>query len=284
MFLELGKYTVLDVVKAVDFGFYLDGGPYGEILLPNNEIMEGVKVEVDAEIEVFIYHDNENRLIATTRTPLARADSFAYLHCKDVNKVGAFLDWGLMKQLFVPFREQTQRMEVGKAYVVYVYEDAETERLVASARTNRFVSKTPPEDLKVGDTVQILISKKTNLGFKAIINDDFSGLVYQSDVFKPLQVGQRTTAYIKTIREDGKIDLTLRKEGFSGVQDAAGIILHKLETAPNQTLLLTDKSSPEIIKQQLKMSKKTFKKAVGTLYKKGLIILDTDKIVLKTVD
>lgn len=284
MFLEIGKYTVLDVVKEVDFGFYLDGGPFGEILLPNNEIMVGVKVEVEGEIEVFIYHDNENRLIATTRTPLARADSFSYLKCKDVNKVGAFLDWGLMKQLFVPFREQIQRMEINKSYVVYVYEDEETERLVASARTNRFVSKMPPEDLKVGDHVPILISKRTDLGYKAIVSDDFLGLIYESDVFKPLSVGQRTMAYIKMIREDGKIDLSLRKEGFSGVQDAAGIILNKLENAADYTLLLTDKSSPDDIKSQLKMSKKTFKKAVGTLYKKGLITLESDKIVLKTVD
>ncbi len=281
MFLELGKYSVLDVVKEVDFGYYLDGGPYGEILLPNNEVMEDVKVEVEGEIEVFIYHDNENRLIATTRTPLAQAETFAYLHCKDVNQVGAFLDWGLMKQLFVPFREQIQKMEVGKAYVVYVYEDKDTERLVASARTNRYVNKTPPENLRTGEAVQVLISKQTDLGYKAIVDNDFSGLIYKSDVFKPLQVGQRTMAYIKGIREDGKVDLTLRKEGFSGVQDAAEIILIKLKSEPNQTLLLTDKSSPDEIKRQMKMSKKTFKKAVGTLYRKKLITLEQDRIVLK---
>jgi hypothetical protein len=280
MFPKIGEYCTLDVVKEVPFGFYLDGGPMGEILLPTNEVVEEVEVKVDEEVEVFIYNDNENRVIATTRKPLAIPGTFGYMQCKDVNEFGAFLDWGLMKQLFVPFIEQQKRMEVGLHYVVYVYLDEETERLVASARINRFVGKTEIKTKK-NEPIDILVTKKTDLGYKVIVNNAIWGLIFRSDAYRPLRIGQKTTGFVKTIREDGKVDVILRKAGLEGLNDAAEIILEKLEKADNKTLFLTDGSDPEAIRLTLNMSKKMFKKGVGMLYKNSLIELEIDRIILK---
>jgi hypothetical protein len=268
------------VVKEVPFGFYLDGGPMGEILLPTNEVVEEVEVIVEKEVEVFIYNDNENRVIATTRKPLAIPGTFGYMQCKDVNEFGAFLDWGLMKQLFVPFIEQQKRMEVGLHYVVYVYLDDETERLAASARINRFVGKTEIKTKK-NEPIDILVTKKTDLGYKVIVNNSIWGLIFRSDAYRPLRIGQKTTGFVKTIREDGKVDVILRKAGLEGLNDAAEIILEKLEKAENKTLFLTDGSDPEAIRLTLNMSKKMFKKGVGMLYKNNLIELEIDRIILK---
>jgi hypothetical protein len=280
MFPKIGGYCTLDVVKEVPFGFYLDGGPMGEILLPTNEVVEEVEVIVEKEVEVFIYNDNENRVIATTRKPLAIPGTFGYMQCKDVNEFGAFLDWGLMKQLFVPFIEQQKRMEVGLHYVVYVYLDDETERLAASARINRFVGKTEIKTKK-NEPIDILVTKKTDLGYKVIVNNSIWGLIFRSDAYRPLRIGQKTTGFVKTIREDGKVDVILRKAGLEGLNDAAEIILEKLEKAENKTLFLTDGSDPEAIRLTLNMSKKMFKKGVGMLYKNNLIELEIDRIILK---
>jgi predicted RNA-binding protein (virulence factor B family) len=280
MFPKIGEFCTLDVVKEVPFGYYLDGGPMGEILLPTNEVVEEVDVKVDEEVEVFIYNDNENRVIATTRKPLAIAGTFGYMQCKDVNEFGAFLDWGLMKQLFVPFIEQQKRMEVGLHYVVYVYVDEDTERLVASARINRYVGNTEIKTKK-NEPIDILVTKKTDLGYKVIVNNAIWGLIFRSDAYRPLRIGQKTTGFVKTIREDGKVDVILRKAGLEGLNDAAEIILEKLEKADNQTLFLTDSSDPEAIRLTLNMSKKMFKKGVGMLYKNGVIEIENDRIVLK---
>ncbi|MFT6936278.1 MAG: putative RNA-binding protein (virulence factor B family) [Saprospiraceae bacterium] len=280
MFPKIGEYCTLDVVKEVNFGFYLDGGPMGEILLPTNEVMDEIEVNVDTEQEVFIYNDNENRVIATTRKPLAIADTFGYMQCKDVNEYGAFLDWGLMKQLFVPFREQQKRMEVGRHYVVFVFVDEDTERMVASARINRFVGRKEIKTLK-NEEVDILVTKKTDLGYKVIVNNAIWGLIFRSDAYRPLRIGQKSTGFVKTIREDGKVDVILRKAGLDGLNDAAQIILAKLEKSDNKTLYLTDNSDPEAIRLTLNMSKKMFKKGVGMLYKGGIIELEMDRIFLK---
>jgi hypothetical protein len=202
------------------------------------------------------------------------------MQCKDVNEFGAFLDWGLMKQLFVPFIEQQKRMEVGLHYVVYVYLDDETERLVASARINRFVGKTEIKTKK-NEPIDILVTKKTDLGYKVIVNNSIWGLIFRSDAYRPLRIGQKTTGFVKTIREDGKVDVILRKAGLEGLNDAAEIILEKLEKAENKTLFLTDGSDPEAIRLTLNMSKKMFKKGVGMLYKNNLIELEIDRIILK---
>ncbi len=280
MFPKIGEYCTLDVVKEVSFGYYLDGGPFGEILLPTNEVRTEVEVVVGEELEVFIYNDNDNRIIATTRKPLVIVNSYGYLQCKDVNEYGAFLDWGLMKQMFVPFREQVIKMEVGRHYVVYVYIDQETERLVASARINRFVGKMPTH-IKAQEKVQALVTKRTDLGYKVIVNNSIWGLIYIEDAYRPLRVGQTVEAFVKTLREDGKVDLLLRKSGLDGLKSAADIILEKLENSDSKALFLTDNSDPEIIRQLLNMSKKMFKKGVGILYRQGLIELEIDRIRLK---
>lgn len=279
MFPKIGEYCVLDVVKEVAFGYYLDGGPFGEILLPTNEIVGDIEVVVEEEIEVFIYNDNDNRLIATTRKPLAKVGEFALLQCKDMNEYGAFLDWGLMKQLFVPFREQQKRMEVGKHYFVYVYVDEKTERLVASARVNRYVGK-KEINVKKGESVDIIVAKKTDLGYKVIVNNIAWGLIFRSDVYKQLKTGQKAKGFVKAIREDGKLDISLRKKGIDGLNDAAELILAKLQKSENGKLYLTDNSDPDKIRQMMNMSKKMFKRGVGILYKKGIIDLKKDFIVL----
>lgn len=279
MFPKIGEYCVLEVVKEVSFGYYLDGGPFGEILLPHNEVIENVEVTVDEDIEVFIYNDNENRLIATTRKPLAKVGEFANLQCKDVNQYGAFLDWGLMKQLFVPFREQLKRMEVGRHYLVYVYVDEETERLAASARVNRYVGKEPIKTEK-GEQVDLTVVKRTDLGYKVIVNNKAWGLIFRSDAYKTLNIGQQLKGYIKAVREDGKLDISLRKKGIDGLNDAAEIILNKLQKSENGRLYLTDNSKPDKIRQMMNMSKKMFKRGVGILYKKGVIDLKKEFIEL----
>lgn len=279
MFPKIGEFCTLDVVKEVSFGYYLDGGPFGEILLPQNEVMESVEVTVDEEIEVFIYNDNENRIIATTRKPLAKVGDFANLQCKDVNEYGAFLDWGLMKQLFVPFREQLKRMEVGRHYLVYVYVDEETERLAASARINRYIGKEPIYTKK-GEEVDLTVVKRTDLGYKVIVNNKAWGLVFRSDAYKVLNMGQKLKGYIKSIREDGKIDISLRKKGIDGLNDAAEIILSKLQKSEDGRLYLTDNSEPDKIRQMMNMSKKMFKRGVGILYKKNMIDLKREFIEL----
>jgi predicted RNA-binding protein (virulence factor B family) len=281
MFPKLGEYCTLDVVKEVTFGYYLDGGPFGEILLPQNEIMENIDVKVDEAVKVFIYNDNDNRIIATTKEPYAKVGEFANLQCKDVNKYGAFLDWGLMKQLFVPFREQMKRMEVGRHYLVYVYIDEETERLVASARINRYVGKEPIQ-VKKDEQVDIVVVKRTDLGYKVVVNNKAWGLIFRSDAYKVLNIGQQLIGYVKNVREDGKIDISLRRKGFDGINEAAEIILNKIQKSENGKLFLTDNSDPEKIRQMMNMSKKTFKRGVGILYKKGIIDLKKDYIELTT--
>ena len=244
MFPKLGEYCTLDVVQEVTFGYYLDGGPFGEILLPQNEIMENIDVKVDEAVKVFIYNDNDNRIIATTKEPYAKVGEFANLQCKDVNKYGAFLDWGLMKQLFVPFREQMKRMEVGRHYLVYVYIDEETERLVASARINRYVGKEPIQ-VKKDEQVDIVVVKRTDLGYKVVVNNKAWGLIFRSDAYKVLNIGQQLIGYVKNVREDGKIDISLRRKGFDGINEAAEIILNKIQKSENGKLFLTDNSDPK---------------------------------------
>lgn len=210
MSIKLGKYNTLEVVKEVAFGMYLDGGEEGEILLPSRYVPQDCKV--GAKLNVFIYLDNEERLVATTLTPLVQVGQFACLEVAWINQYGAFLNWGLMKDLFVPFREQKMKMQVGKKYVVHAHLDDESYRIVASAKVDRYLSKEKAA-YESGQEVDILIWQKTDLGFKAIINDEYSGLLYESEIFQPLHTGMRMKAYVKQVREDGKIDLLLQKRG-----------------------------------------------------------------------
>lgn len=276
MDIKLGKFNQLEVVKEVDFGVYLDGGDSGEILLPTRYVPEGCKP--GDLLNVFIYLDNEERLIATTLTPLAQVGQFAYLEVNWVNQYGAFLDWGLMKDLFVPFREQKMKMQVGRKYIVYVYIDEESYRIVASAKVDRYLSNQIAE-YQPGEEVNILIWQKTDLGFKAIIDNKFSGLLYDSEIFTPLYTGMQLKAFVKQVREDDKIDLMLQKPGFEKVDSFAEELLLYIREHGG-SIQYTDKSSADEIYDEFGVSKKTFKKGIGELYKKRLIVLGNSGISL----
>lgn len=276
MNIELGKFNTLEVVKQVDFGMYLDGGEQGEILLPNRYVPEDCKI--GDFLNVFLYLDIEERLIATTLTPLVQVGEFACLEVSWVNQFGAFLNWGLMKDLFVPFREQKMKMQVGKKFIIHAHIDEESYRIVASAKVDRYLSKEIPE-YKQGDEVEALIWQKTDLGYKAIVDNKFSGLIYESEVFHPVEIGERLKVYVKQVREDGKIDLMLQKPGMGGVEDFSQTLLQYI-TEHDGVISLNDKSPAEEIYEIFGVSKKTFKKAVGDLYKKHLIVLSGDSIRL----
>ncbi|WP_294537993.1 S1-like domain-containing RNA-binding protein [uncultured Bacteroides sp.] len=276
MSIKLGKFNQLEVVKKVDFGIYLDGGEEGEVLLPTRYVPEDCAV--GDILNVFLYLDMEERLIATTLVPYVQVGEFAYLEVAWVNQYGAFLNWGLMKDLFVPFREQKMKMQVGRKYMIHAHLDDESYRIVASAKVERYLSKEKPE-YAAGDEVDILVWQKTDLGFKAIIDNKYSGLLYENEIFTPLSAGMQLKAYVKQVREDGKVDLMLQKPGFAKVGDFSKTLLDYLREQGGR-IALTDKSPAEEIYEVFGVSKKTFKKGVGDLYKKRLISLQDDVIVL----
>ena len=267
---KIGKYNTLKVVKNVDFGAYLDGGDGVEILLPARYI--GEPLHPGDEIEVFIYKDNEGRLIATTEHPYAQVGEFAFLQVNDVNRMGAFLDWGLMKQLLVPFSEQTIKLSRGMVVPVYVYLDDASQRVVASAKIDHFLGNCVPR-YKVGDSVKALVYKHAEVGYKAIVDNLFHGMFYESELYRPLEIGEEVTAYVNRVREDGKIDLLLygRKDGR--VDSLAGTIRERLSNTQEGFLPLCDSSSPEEIRAVFSCSKKDFKKAIGSLYREHVISL-----------
>lgn len=274
--MELGKFNTLKVVKQVEFGIYLDGGVEGEILLPARYVPEGCKP--GDELRVFIYLDNEERLVATTLTPKIQVGEFAYLEVNWVNQHGAFLNWGLMKDLFVPFAEQKMKMQMGKSYIVHAHVDEESYRIMASAKVERYLAKEQPP-YKAGDEVHILIWQKTDLGFKAIVENQFAGLIYENEVFCPLHTGMELKAYVKQVRPDGKMDLTLQRSGQAHVVDFAQTLLNYIRQQGGTTTF-NDKSAAETIYDVFGVSKKTFKRAVGDLYKKRLIELTDTGIKL----
>ncbi len=276
MAIELGKFNHLEVVKKVDFGVYLDGEEAGEILLPTRYVPS--HCEIGDILNVFLYLDNEERLIATTLTPLVQVGEFAYLEVAWINQFGAFLNWGLMKDLFVPFSEQKMKMQVGNKYIIYAYLDEESYRIVASAKVERYLSKEMP-DYTPGQAVDILIWQKTDLGFKVIIENKFAGLIYDNEIFQKLFTGMKLKAYIKQVREDGKIDLIVQKMGMGNVNDFSKVLLEYIEDHGGN-IDINDKSDADVIYDTFGVSKKTFKKAVGDLYKKRLIIIDESGLTL----
>ena len=270
MNIKLGQTNTLRVVKQVPFGYYLDGGNiHGEILLPQNEV-DG-DVALNEEVKVFLYLDQEERLIATMRKPLAQVGDFAFLEVAWVNNFGAFLNWGLLKDLFVPFREQKMKMAKGQSYIVHIHLDEDSNRIMASAKVERYLDHGIPSYHR-GDEVDILVWQKTDLGFKVIIDNQWGGLLYDSQVFRELRTGDRTRAYINKVREDGKIDLTLTRQGQEGVADFSDILLAYLQENGGHCRL-GDKSPAEEISALFGVSKKVFKKAVGDLYKRRLIVI-----------
>jgi predicted RNA-binding protein (virulence factor B family) len=267
---EIGKYNTLKIVKDLDFGVYLDGGDDLEILLPARYVPRNVKP--GDEVEVFIYHDNEGRIIATTAKPLAIVGEFQWMECKSVNDMGAFLEWGLMKDLLVPFREQKMPMREGKWYLVYVHLDHVTKRIVASARVDKFLDNVPPV-YEFNQEVDLLVADETEIGYKVIINNLHWGLVYHNEIYRRLERGEHLKGYIKEVREDEKIDVSLTRLGYEKVEGIAGIILDALKVQ-NGFLSVHDKSPAEEIYSLFGCSKKSFKQAIGALYKKKLISIE----------
>lgn len=270
--MQLGKRNDMTVLREVDFGVYLDGGDLGDVLLPRRYVPQGCKV--GDVINVFLYLDQEERLIATTEHPLIEVGKIAYLEVKWVNQFGAFLDWGLMKDLFCPFREQKMRMVQGRSYIVYCYIDSLTHRIVATAKIEKFLSKERPP-YHHGDIVDILIQQKTELGFKAVVEGQYSGQIYQNELFRDMHTGDQMQAFVKNVREDGKIDLILQEHGKKHVMDFEDQLLQYIQEHDG-CCPFHDKSLAEDIYAEFQVSKKTFKKAVGGLYKKNLITIEED--------
>ncbi|NOQ81041.1 MAG: GntR family transcriptional regulator [Methylophaga sp.] len=273
---ELGKLNTLTVLKKLDFGIYLDGGGLDEILLPRRYVPEGCSV--GDQLEVFIYLDSEDMLIATTETPKAMVGECAFLKVIEVNRVGAFLDWGLPKDLLVPFGEQQKPMEVGQSYVVYLYIDPASERIAASTKLDKFLGDTSPY-YKEQQQVDLLICGRTDLGYKAVVDGGTIGLLFNSDVFKPITVGQTMKGYIKHIREDKKLDLCLQLVTREALDDLSEKILAFIKAEGGKTTM-TEKSPPDVISQQFGVSKSSYKKALGKLYKKRLIVIEKTYIAL----
>jgi len=273
--LKIGEYNHLRVIKEVDFGLYLDGYE-DEILLPKQYVKEGT--QVDDIIKVFIYRDSEDRIIATTLEPKATIDQFAFLEVKDVSKAGVFLEWGLMKDLLVPFGEQKGKMVVGKSYLVYVYLDPQTDRIVASARIEKFLPRETPE-FSVGEIVSVIPYEYTDMGINCLINNCKIGLLFKNQLITNVKLGQSIDVYISNIRADYKIDLSMKYQQDDKFQLLTDQVLAAIKSN-NGHLNLGDKSSPEAIYDQLKLSKKDFKRAIGALYKSKIIQIMPESVSL----
>jgi len=275
---EIGNYNTLKIIKILSFGAYLDGGNGLEIPLPTRYVPQDAKI--DDTVKVFIYHDNEGRLIATTAKPLAVAGEFQFMEVKSVNKTGAFLEWGLMKDLLVPFKEQKMPMKEGKWYLVYVHVDHVTKRIVASARIDKYLDNTIP-NYTFNQEVDLLVADETEIGYKVIINNTHWGLVYRNEIFQRLEKGDHLKGYIKEVREDEKIDVSLTPLGYQKVEGIASIILESLK-AQGGFIAVHDKSEPDLIYSLFRCSKKAFKQAIGSLYKQKLITIEPQGIKLVT--
>lgn len=267
--IKLGEYNQLIVLRETDFGFYLGDGIGNDILIPRK--WTNTNLAIDDEINVFVYLDHEERPIATTLVPKIILGEFNYLKAKDVSKVAAFMDWGLEKDLMVPFKNQPQNFEQDKWYCIYLYIDTETERLVGTAKINPFLNKETPT-YEIGDKVNILVCEDTDIGVNLIVDNKFRGLVYHSDIFNNIQRGDKTVGYIKKVRVDGKLDVTLEPIGLERFEVNAQKLLDYIKSNGGE-ISLTDKSDPELIYEKLQMSKKTFKAALGILYKAKKVIL-----------
>jgi hypothetical protein len=278
--IEIGKYNTLRIARFVDFGAYLTNDKVEnglEILLPGKYLDENNVV--GDEIEVFVYTDSEDRPIATTEIPFAQVGEFAYLQVVEVNRIGAFVDWGLVKNLLVPYSEQRAKMHPGGVYLVYIYLDATTNRVCASAKIDKYLGNAYA-DYKRGEKVEVLVYGRTPIGYQVIVDNKHKGMIYQNEVYREISIEERLTAYVKHVREDGKIDLTLTAPGTAGrITSLSETIIDLLRIG---ALTVTDKSTPDEIRDLLHCSKKDFKKTIGALYKEHQIVIEADgKIILK---
>ncbi|MDE6581968.1 MAG: GntR family transcriptional regulator [Duncaniella sp.] len=278
--IKIGKYNTLKVGRLVDFGAYLDGGDGTEVLLPAKYITEPLKP--GDEVRVFVYTDSDDRPVATTEHPYATAGEFAFLQVNDVNRYGAFLDWGLIaKELLVPFSEQRAKLARGMVVPVYVYLDDNTKRVVASCKIEKFIGNTIPY-YKRGFKVKALVYDRNEVGYKVIVDNLHHGIIYENELYKPLVIGSTVDAYVKHVRPDCKIDLLLHGGDDHRVDELAEAVLDRLAGEPGGYYPLTDSSSPEAIKAAFACSKKDFKKAIGSLYRRRLITIHDDGIKLVT--
>lgn len=277
--IQTGRINSLNVIKQVDFGIYLDGGEAGEILMPSRYVPAQCKV--GDMLDVFIYRDSDDRLIATMERPYAMVGEFALLKVVDETPAGAFLNWGLPKDLLVPFSEQKPRMEQGKSYIVRIYLDEESDRIVGSTRLDDFLYRESDDEFAIGEAVSMLITNKSELGYQVIIDNTHWGLLHHSEAARPLRRGQRLTGYVKNIRDDHRIDLCLHLQASEKTGDVAQMIMRDLKKH-NGFLPITDKSDPEEIRLHFGISKKMYKKAIGALYKRKEITIATDGIHLHT--
>ena len=271
---NIGQKNCLRIVKSVDFGVYLDGGEHGEILLPRRYLPE--TWAVGDKLDVFIYLDSEDQLIATTQRPRIMVGQCAYLKVKEVNDFGAFLDWGLSKDLLVPYSEQTTKMKEGNDYVVYCYLDEDSERIAATTKLHLYLDE-DGDDFELGQAVSLLICGRSDMGYKAVINNTHLGLVFKGDAFKPLKYGMKLDGFIKAVRNDGRIDLCLQLPGQEAKKDLADQVLDHLK-AQGGVSALTDKSPPEEIYKQFNVSKGSYKKVLGALYKRRMIVIEKGQI------
>jgi len=274
----VGRYNTLQVVKHTDFGLYLDGGADGEILLPNRYIPKDTPTEDEDWLNVFVYLDSEDKLIATTEKAKVQVGQFASLKVVEINSIGIFLDWGLPKDLLMPYSEEKRQMRAGEYCVVHVYLDRRTRRITATAKLDRYLDKTPA-NYRVGQQVDLLVVEQSPMGFKAIINNQHWGLIHKNEVFKFLRSGKQEKGYIKEIRDDGKIALSLQPIGEAAAGSLHEQILSKLKAADG-VLPVSDKSDPQVIADLFGVSKGNFKKAIGALYKSGQIVIHDNRIEL----
>ncbi|MGC4015608.1 MAG: S1-like domain-containing RNA-binding protein [Luteolibacter sp.] len=266
----IGERADLKVVREQPFGIFLDGGDLGEILLPRREMP--VKWAIGEPVDVFLYRDSEDRPVATLKEPKIKPGQFAYLEVLQITNVGAFLDWGLPKDLLVPFREQKDRLEIGKSYVVYCYVDEDTGRIVATRRLSRHLDQTKPP-YREGDEVDLLLYGKTELGYKAIVNGRHTGLLFANQVFRRLRAGERTKGYVALVRDDGKLDLSLEAPGRERISSLEAKILHELEGRGGWWEIHDDTPAEEI-HRALGVSKRAFKQATGALFRQRKIRIE----------
>jgi predicted RNA-binding protein (virulence factor B family) len=274
--IRLGEYNTLEILRETDPGLYLGDTQENVVLLPHRYKPENFNI--GDMLEVFVYLDYEERPVATTLTPHVLLNDFGYLHCSDVNEFGAFMDWGVQKQLFVPFKEQARPMKVGNWYIVYLSMDEQTNRLVGSSKTNKYLNN-DTVTLQKFDEIAIMVTHITDLGANVIVNGKHKGLIYINDIFEDIRTGDTMKAFVKSVRDDNKIDVVLQSPGYRSIEPNANFILEELKAAGG-FMPLHDKSEPQDIKNELGMSKKSFKKAIGTLYKDKQILIKADGIEL----
>ncbi|MDA3839176.1 MAG: S1-like domain-containing RNA-binding protein [Candidatus Delongbacteria bacterium] len=274
---EIGKINKLEAIRSSEVGMYLDGGLLGEILLPNSYLSDDIKV--GSEVEVFIYHDHKQRLTATTQKPKGVVDEYVFLKAVSVSSIGAFMDMGLQKDLYVPFTEQNEDFKEGNSYLIYILIDKMNDKIIGTSKVNKYL-ESEPKGFKIGDEVEILVCNQTDIGYNVIINDYCWGLVHSSDIKESLRTNDRMKAYVKNIKDEFKIDISFQGSSVKKVYELTDVILDKIKENGG-TLAITDKSSPEDIFAMFKVSKKVYKKSIGALYKHRLIELDGDVIKIK---